>query len=96
MKSSYDLMMEGKQSELFIQLLDLVRRLFEEELSYYRSCCQQGKREQYQRLFGRRPVTDTLLEGVAKSIQYSGFSKVMNNKHDLEAYMQAKWREMGE
>lgn len=96
MKSSYDLMMEGKQAIVFMELLKLIRQLFDEEYGYYCDYCRKGKKEMYRKLFGKQPVTYRLLEGVTKSIKYSGFRHVMNRKDNLEEYMFSKWEEMGE
>lgn len=96
MRSSYELMMEGKQAVLFMELLKLIRRLFDEEFGYYCDCCRNGKKDLYRKLFGRKPMTYRLLEGVTQSIKYSGFYHVLNRKENLEEYMFSKWREMGE
>lgn len=95
-KSSYDLMMEGKQAVVFMELLKIIKQLFNEEYGYYCDCCRKGRKELYRKYFGRQPVTYRLLEGVAKSIKYSGFYQVMNRKENLEEYMLSKWGEMGE
>lgn len=95
-KSSYDLMMEGKQATIFLELLKLIKRLFNEEYGYYSDCCRNGKKDLYKKLFGKQPVTYRLLEGVSKSIKYSGIYQVMNRKEKLQEYMFSKWKEMGE
>lgn len=96
MRSSYELMMAGKQAVLFMELLKLIKHLFDEEFGYYCDCCRNGKKELYRNLFGKRPMTYRLLEGVTQSIRYSGFYNVMSRKENLEEYMFSKWREMGE
>lgn len=95
-KSSYDLMMEGKQSTIFLELLKLIKRLFNEEYGYYSDCCRKGKKDLYRKLFGKQPITYRLLEGVSKSIKYSGLYQVMKRKENLQEYMFSRWIEMGE
>lgn len=95
-KSSYDLMMEGKQHILFLELLKLIIELYEKELEFYQKVCRKNKRQMYHEAFGKRPMTLTLLEGVSKSIQYSGCSNIMKNRNELEFYMISKWKELGD
>lgn len=96
MKSSYDLMVEGKQIIIFMELLKLIKQLFNEEYGYYCDCCRNGRKDLYRKLFGKQPITYRLLEGVTKSIKYSGLYQVTNRKDNLEEYMFSKWSEMGE
>ena len=95
-KSSYDLMMEGKQHLLFIELLDLIHNLYEKELEFFQKACKNNRKEQYQQAFGKRPITLNLLGGVSKSILYSGCSNIIRNSNDLERYMISKWKEWGD
>ena len=92
-KSSYDLMQEGKQSKLFILLLDIIRGISEQEHSYYSKACQNGKREKYREAFGKQPISMILLEGVTKSIQYSGCHAIMKDANELETDIITKWKE---
>ena len=39
MKSSYNLMMEGKQNILFLDLLDIIKIIFDEEREYFELVC---------------------------------------------------------
>lgn len=39
MKSSYNLMMEGKQNILFLDLLDIIKMIFDEEREYFELVC---------------------------------------------------------
>ena len=91
-KSSYDLMKEGKQSELFILLLDIIRNIFAQEYSNYGQACQDGKREKYREAFGKQPISLILLEGVTKSIQYAGSHTVMKEANELETEIVTKWK----
>ena len=94
-KSSYDLMMEGKQYILFSKLLNIIREIFEQEFSYYQQACQQGKRDKYRETFGKQPISLVLLEGVTRSIQYSGCNDIMKNRNELETEIITKWKEWG-
>ena len=55
-----------------------------------------GKKDLYRKLFGKQPITYRLLEGVSKSIKYSGLYQVMKRKENLQEYMFSRWIEMGE
>lgn len=39
MKSSYNLMMEGKQNILFLDLLVIIKMIFDEEREYFELVC---------------------------------------------------------
>lgn len=92
-KSSYDLMMERKQFILFSKLLCIIREIFEQEFFFYQRVCQQGKRDKYREMFGKQPISLVLLEGVTRSIQYSGCSGIMKNRNELETEITTKWKE---
>ena len=94
-KSSYDLMMEGKQFILFSKLLNIIREIFEQEFFYYQQACLRGYRDKYREAFGKQPISMVLLQGVTKSIQYSGCSSIMKNRNELEAEIITKWKEWG-
>ncbi|MDE5698547.1 MAG: hypothetical protein K2I96_14245, partial [Lachnospiraceae bacterium] len=95
-KCSYDLMIEKKQCDLFQMLLKIIGDIFEQELSYYQAACRNGNQERYRKAFGRQPVALILLEGVTRSIQYSGYHSVMKDRNELESRMFAKWKEWGD
>lgn len=94
-KPSYELMMEAKQQDLFLELLKIIRELSEQEFTCYQNAFRNGKKDLYQSMFGKRPITLVLLEGVAKSIQYSGCRTVLKYKNELEVDILAKWKECG-
>ncbi|MBD5510755.1 MAG: hypothetical protein HDR08_05830 [Lachnospiraceae bacterium] len=94
-KSSYDLMMEGKQFILFSKLLNIIKEIFEQEFSYYQQACLRGLRDKYRETFGKQPISMVLLEGVTKSIQYSGCNSIMKNRNELETEIITKWKEWG-
>lgn len=92
-KSSYELMMEKKQPLLFIFLLNIIEYIFNEEFEYFKNACREGKRDSYREAFGRQPMSLILLEGITKSIQYSGCHSVMRKRNELETNIITKWRE---
>ena len=93
MKSSYDLMREGKQNILFLDLLDIIKNIFDEEKDYFELACKNRKREMFVKKFGKRPLALTLLEGVSKSIQYSGCYNVIGSLEKTKKYITEKWSE---
>ena len=44
MKSSYNLMMEGKQNILFLDLLDIIKMIFDEERDILNWCAKNKKK----------------------------------------------------
>lgn len=93
MKSSYDLMMEGKQNILFLDLLDIIKKIFEEEREYFELACRNKKKDTFIANFGKRPMALTLLEGVSKSVQYSGCCNVVANLEKTKKYITDRWNE---
>lgn len=94
-KSSYDLMIEGMQGRLFSFLLDIIENVFKSELKFYSTACVKGKSAEYREAFGKQPISLVLLEGVTKSIQYSGWHGVMKRRNDIEAKMLSEWNQWG-
>ena len=94
-RSSYDLMIEGMQGKLFSFLLDIIMDIFNMELKYYSTACTKGKRDEYREAFGKQPISLVLLEGVTKSIQYSGWNAILKRRNDMEATMLSSWNEWG-
>ena len=93
MKSSYDLMMEGKQNILFLDLLDIIKKIFDEEREYFELVYKNKKKDIFVENFGKRPLSLTLLEGVSKSIQYSGCCNVAGSLEKTKKYITDKWSE---
>ena len=93
MKSSYDLMMEGKQNILFLDLLEIIKNIFDEERGYFELACKNKKKDMFIEQFGKRPLSLTLLEGVSKSIQYSGCHNVAGSLEKTKKYITDKWSE---
>ena len=93
MKSSYDLMMEGKQNILFLDLLDIIKKIFDEEREYFELVYKNKKKDIFVENFGKRPLALTLLEGVSKSIQYSGCCNVIGSLEKTKKYITDKWSE---
>ena len=92
MKSSYDLMTEGKQDILFKDLLSIIEEIFKEETEYLKLACENGKQDLFRAAFGKSPLSLTLLEGVSRSIQYSGCSESISPERDkLKMYINQIW-----
>lgn len=73
---SSDLMKKGKQDEIFKDLLEYIDSLCEEE-NRIRGLAKILKREvEYESVFGNYPVVYSLLTGVKKSMEYSGYMNV--------------------
>ena len=72
MKSSYDLITEGRQKELFLDLLKYIEELLQIEgnvFRVYKDFCS----DKYKDLFGDALVVEELLLGVENSLRYSGY-----------------------
>lgn len=96
-KSSYDLMMEDKQWQLFLELLKIIEELFEEEYAFYRTACANNRKEQYRKLFGKSSISrNTLLQGVMKSVHYAGCHSVVTKIEAMNKNMTSQWEQMGE
>ena len=95
-KSSYDLMMEGKQKDLFLQLLELIEDLYSKELQYYERACKKQMRQQYFDAFGKSPVTVILLEGVMNSMRYAGSNDILEKGDKLKDNMYSNWKATGD
>ena len=80
---------------MFSYLLKIIREIFEQEFFYYQQACLRGYRDKYREAFGKQPISMVLLQGVTKSIQYSGCSSIMKNRNELEAEIITKWKEWG-
>lgn len=95
MKSSYDLMTEGKQDVLFNDLLFIINQVFEEELKYLKEVCKKKKQDLFVTAFGKSPLSLILLEGVSKSIQYSGYRDLIrSDKEKFQMYIKKTWYEI--
>ncbi len=69
--SSYSLMEEG-QCEIFIQIFHLIDLILEKEKLLHKMAASNNTLSEYYSCFGSRLVSKHLLEGVEKSIDYSG------------------------
>ena len=95
MKSSYDLMTEGKQDILFKDLLAIIEQIFEEEKEYLKIVCKKNRLDLFREAFGKSPLALTLLEGVNKSIQYSGCcERVRPDRDELQMKINKIWYEI--
>ncbi len=84
--SSYELMKEYKQNIIFLDLLEYIDYLREEEDNILSSIENKlGEKEKYKKIFGRKPITQLLLLGVKKSIDYSCI--IMRDNKIWEKYL---------
>jgi hypothetical protein len=87
-KGSSDLMREGKQKTIFIDLLEYIDFLSEQESEILSEVSLRYKKNEYKNLFGRTPVVKRLLCGVENSLNYSGIMQDMQINtifHELES-----------
>lgn len=86
--SSYEFMECNSQNLIFLQLLIYLKVLLNKEKELKKAAIKNDKLEFYYSCFGRRQITKHLLEGVLKSIEYSGNinnSSIQNELEDLRS-----------
>ncbi len=84
--SSYELMKEYKQNIIFLDLLEYIDYLREEEDNILSSIeNKHGEKGKYKKIFGREPITQLLLTGVKRSIDYSCI--IMRDNKIWEKYL---------
>lgn len=71
-QSSYDLLLAGKQKEIFIDLLQYIEYLSGLEDDLRNSIEDKEKKKKYIQMFDKKMVVSQLLEGVSCSLKYSG------------------------
>ncbi len=82
--SSYDLMSEMGQYEIFNQLFCYLEILLKLEKKLHILAYQNGKFKEYQEYFGGASQIKRLLEGVIKSIEYSGNMKANGVENGID------------
>ena len=90
MCSSFSLMNTVGQYQIFVQLLHYIEILFKEEYQIHQMVRNNNKLSEYYSCFGRKTQSKRLLEGVMKSIEYSGninSNKIQEKIEDLEFRM---------
>ena len=70
--SSYHLMSTVGQYEIFTQLFQYINVLIEEEKNIRKKAKRNGKMSEYYSCFGSKAQSKRLLEGVIRSVEYSG------------------------
>lgn len=85
--SSSELMKEGNQSIIFKDLLEYIDYICETEDNVLSTVKLLRTREKYKKCFGKEPVVQVLLDGVKKSLDYSG---IMHNSEINYAYKEVK------
>ena len=78
--SSNELMEDSKQSLIFKDLLEYINYLREEEEDVLLVVRRRKKEREYKKTFGKTLVVQVLLEGVKKSIEYSGNRAYIQNE----------------
>lgn len=71
--SSNDLMLQGRQDEIFIDLLEYIDYLCDMEDEVLKVVYRLKKIDKYKQIFGSSSVVNILLKGVKNSLDYSGY-----------------------
>lgn len=71
--SSNDLMLQGRQNEIFIDLLEYIDYLCDMEDEVLRIVYRLENIDKYKQVFGSNSVVSSLLKGVKNSLDYSGY-----------------------
>lgn len=71
-KSSAELMKEGKQKDIFIDLLEYVEFLSEKEAEILSAVKIKNRRNEYKNVFGKKAIVELILKGIENSLNYSG------------------------
>lgn len=82
-QSSFELMEDGKQKDIFLDLLKYIEFLSYNEDDLRNSVIEKSKKNKYKEIFGSDTVSSYLLEGVNCSLKYSGKSEDMDIKREL-------------
>lgn len=70
---SSDLMSYGRQDLIFVDLLEYIEYLAEKEMDIVVIIKTSGNMQAYKDIYGQTPIMSFLLEGVKKSLDYSGY-----------------------
>lgn len=79
-KASSDLMKEGRQKDIFLDLLEYIEYLSEKEADILSTVKLLNKRCEYKSVFDKSPVVKLLLCGVENSMNYSGIMQDIDVK----------------
>lgn len=83
LQCSFDLIDNGQQKEIFIDLIKYIENLSYKEDDLRNSVTEGAKREKYEEMFGSEMVVLHLLEGVKCSLKYSGIGE----EEDIKPYL---------
>lgn len=83
--SSFSMMGTVGQVEIFFQLFMFIEVLLREEKKIHQMVRENNMLEEYYSCFGRKLMTKRLLEGVIKSVQYSGNMYVFGMQNAIDA-----------
>lgn len=86
-KSSSELMKEGKQKDIFLDLLEYIEYLSEKEADILATVKLLNKKDLYKNIFGTIPMANLLLCGVENSLNYSG---IMHDSEIRNIYQEVK------
>lgn len=83
--SSFELMAQNQQEDIFYDLLKYIERIYYTEDDIHSKIKTMHKREKFKNIFGEHMVAAHLLLGVEKSLRYSGKIENPRLKESLEA-----------
>ncbi len=86
--SSFSLMETVGQCEIFIQLFHYINILFESEKKLHKIAKDNDTLSEYYSCFGRKILSKNLLEGVIKSIEYSGNMYIFKIQDEIQKLKQ--------
>lgn len=71
-KSSYELLQEGKQVDIFKDLCNILSVLIEEEMNLIQYSCKYNTISEYKKYFGAESVCRWIYNGIENSVRFSG------------------------
>lgn len=71
-ESSYELLIKGKQEEIFIDLLEILIELLDLEKEYIDYAARNNRIDIYKHTFGNKVLCDWIYNGIERSIEFSG------------------------
>lgn len=72
-KCTFDLLTEGRQELIFIDLFNMLLELLHEEKLFLQYSFEHGTLDIYEKKFSRKIIFDQFYKGICKSIDYSGY-----------------------
>lgn len=84
-KSSQDFMMTGRQQFIFVELYKMLSELFKIEREMLKKVIENGAKNKYGSLFGAETMVGHLMEGVDRSVEFSGKTGILDVARQREA-----------